>query len=883
MNKSDTKKSFYHPAFFVQNARGSTIITTLIVASVIAIGVGFLADRILSQQKLSRDLSTDISYSIAVQSVTDYARYALKHKWCFPAEGNSVDPDSVSNCSGNYTHPRSLNRLLLPLKYARTLHEFKKNTDNAGLNYISGQFPATAEDMLLDEFTIESTLDNLGASHPLKIVLDNVKGKDPVRKIRIKYESVSDINLPSLSDQKYIRITTSLLNANDRIIQNGAQKASETELIYTSAREVNYFSLILKGNLFLGKTGNINYNDGDGYIPAASNSARGVSFYGPVFVNRNIVLPSSTYSPVGFYEPVILGSGYIGQGTTSITPFQNSSPLGTQRVWSDTGLFRGFFSGIDIDGTVDVGLDAIAGAIASSQTNNETVSQCIQVLREANEVSTTAGSFLFGRQLTPSTLTSRNYRLSFLKNNDSGFQKRFHPQIFNDAVASVKLKNCSATDSSQVVKHDSNLIDYCHQAPLSGGNTRKIAFSAEVGVTVQDSPVPAIMTNIPLLDATSPTEPGKTIVHLKSSDTATNSATVEFEVSYVRINNTVQPHFRDIKITVSDLGHIGTQYIPFIKLIAYDNTCQKGVCASPGSGASKEIFITKFSSSTQANCLHTNLYNSNAIPEDYTIGPFCPTTSILAIPSAPNVYVFPSESYDYGTIVQRCETNSATNMSGVNSSKLEKSFAENSADGWYYNNSTDRPVPPDPYPNRTFNSYDATASNSSGIYEVCTVPSSVNRVIGNWVCRKLNIESRSNPLQFIGTMIVTNNLYMHPSAVNAGVYFYSVHHPAAVQILRDAQVLKTSTGASCASLPTPHWHPDPGLQTLSDRISCSPISTFNGADPIKFPMRWTSISADCGYLRKIPGADPNLSETEPTCIKKINNYFFQSLERQYVK
>jgi hypothetical protein len=121
-----------------------------------------------------------------------------------------------------------------------------------------------------------------------------------------------------------------------------------------------------------------------------------------------------------------------------------------------------------------------------------------------------------------------------------------------------------------------------------------------------------------------------------------------------------------------------------------------------------------------------------------------------------------------------------------------------------------------------------------------------------------------------------DKLYIHPNAINYGVDFYSIHTPAAVNILKDQQVLKTSSGQSCDTLLTPHWHPDPGLQTLADRLNCSPLSTFRNGTPEKFPFRWTSVTADCVRF-------PTSAAPETMCLKKIKNYFYKSLERQYVR
>lgn len=896
----------------LSNNRGSTIMMVLGISAFIAIAIGFIADRLLVQKKLADDLNSNVSYTVAIQSVTDFARHALKQKWCFdPSSTNSsLTPDDAANCAGNYTHPQSLTRLTLPLKFARRLAEYKcnyptlinstfpgwgtsnvpssacDNSSDPGVVLDPSAIRSEASSMLLSSFTVQGTVANMPASHPLKQILLNAKGKQVIHSVSIRYDVVSDINLPSAGDEVYVKITTTLYDDSTipQVIKNGAFKASETNTVYVAPRELNYFSLVLRGNLILGQasTDANSGSDGHGYIPSTSASDAGVSFYGPVFINKNLILPASTgtKSNTTFYEPVTFGSGFIGQSSSgAASGYKSPTALGDQREWNDTGLFGGFLKGFENDSASDAGFESLSGVSGGSAASNTLVAHCINRIREKNNPSATLSSQLYAQAVNVGGVKSassgqviRKFNVAFLKNNNNNLQKRFYPQTGITLTGNV---------GTAALNDTSGVISAVVTTPTASGSPRTVSMVADIGFSGKQR------LNIPLPDQVGSSD-GITEISLRSS--ASDIAKVTIRVEDFKISGVSQPHMRSITVTVDDvdklIDHPGGNIkhpIEYLKIRAMDNTCSGGACmvGTKGSGNYKDFYLKKFTTWAEDSstgpatlCSDEGIYNQWSYMQE----PQCQQTealplykSTITLPIAG--YSFPSATEDIGTMDNQCQSAGNTNLSSYNATATEQYYTDHSVEGWEFVNA------PDPataqYPDITFTVFNSTNSVSAAMYNRCIVPSSVFRIVGNFVCRRLVIQARSSALQMIGTFIVVDKLHIDQSAMANGVSFMSVHNPVAVNILKDAMVLKTADGSSCDSLPTPHWHPDPGIRTLSNRISCSPLSTLKNGSPEKFPFRWTSVSADCV---RYPA-----STSDTLCMKKIRNYFYKDLERQYVR
>lgn len=895
-----------------QNQKGSTIVNVLMISSVMAIGIGFLLNRISTQQKLSIDLRSEISTSLAIQSLTDYARYALKNKWCLGADFRplafpSGDGEDNYNCYRDYgKDPRSdnnLSRVILNTKYAKKIILLKRkyalamgdvqlpNTVDCNesidlaLEESPAKIEACAQSMKKDSVTVTTTVaelnnvpDNVPKTPLARILSDsNLKRKDrPITSVSVTYTVMKEMSLPGTDDNTYVKIKTQLLDENNQPIANGQKLASEEEIVLAVPRELNYFSLITRGNIFIGKSVDGNNTDGNVYIPnMESADYKGISFYGPVYINRNLVLPDMPSNAANkkpyaaFYEPVVFGAGRITSVNAS-TGFTQAQASGVKKVWKDLGSFGGFAKGFETDAYNDAGLDSIAQAADPNSSNNDVIT-CINRLQEQEIPAITLDSKLYAKPrlpavlfdgVTPTDYNHRRYIMGFWKkiqlpDGPPTRQKIYYPKVktFTAGTAVGAAGNLGkAGGSSQIA------------ASINGFNPASpdLSYALLADISWRYGSANLVKEDIPL--------PDEGTVEIKLNSTApTTLGTIKISVKKYMIGSNSQPHLRDVQVEVSGSLADGTDHpINYIKFRGMDNTCNllaDGSCleGQGSTGSNKDIYLKKWTNlaNEPAGCTSTDIYGSRPTPTDYDN---CTSGMVRTLPLNYELNL----GYNYGADYERCRTLGTVNAGGANQSEVEADFVSRTYQGWEFKNKRDDNV------DITFTASNGSIFTSSAIFHNCKVPASVNVVAGNFMCKNLIIDPRQTELFMVGTFVVINRFEIDPSAVRSGVSFYSVHSGA--EILRQVQILKTSDGASCNSLQSeniPFWHPNPGMKAMSDRIKCSPISILNEGTPDKFPFRWTSVSADCVRY-------PSGSEPDTTCLKKIKNYFFKSMERHYV-
>ena len=153
--------------------------------------------------------------------------------------------------------------------------------------------------------------------------------------------------------------------------------------------------------------------------------------------------------------------------------------------------------------------------------------------------------------------------------------------------------------------------------------------------------------------------------------------------------------------------------------------------------------------------------------------------------------------------------------------------------------------------------------NVHSIAKKCIVKSDATFVTGFLICDKFIISSRSRPLEIVGT-VLTAHLQIHPSALNAGIRWFSAYNPKITQKLRQVEILSLNGGGQCpvegSNLNQPLWHPYPGLLNLANYYKCSTLHLRAKADP----LRWTTVDPDCITL---PGS------STPSCKNHIRRFY----------
>lgn len=194
--------------------------------------------------------------------------------------------------------------------------------------------------------------------------------------------------------------------------------------------------------------------------------------------------------------------------------------------------------------------------------------------------------------------------------------------------------------------------------------------------------------------------------------------------------------------------------------------------------------------------------------------------------------------------------------SDASSSEWDVSFTENTQFSWLYSVqhsgvTIDDPSKVTPKPSHTFLEYDMDPTNYKGIPTIsivkeCIVPSSIDLVFGFYVCEKLTIEGRSSPLKFIGTFIVKDFNFSTP-AINAGIDFFSIWHPLAIEFLKLRGDLKKPSESYTANpkcqFNEPGWSPFLSDDLQMQYLECSPMKfVIQGANN----FNWTTVDPEIG-------------------------------------
>lgn len=890
------------------NQRGSTLLNVLVIAGVISTLLWFAIDRVILLQRQSANLSVNVNYNLALSSLTDYAIYNLKNQGCFDPSAQNFSQLSYTECVGNYIQPKSTIRLLLSEKNAQAFFKQHEKYDLVPNTTTvvppgtpgpatGGVFPATAQEMLynnslsdydgLSGFEVVIKANSLSMDDPIKKIITNIRDSTPVDTLKIAYLIDKRISLPRSENEVYLRIVAQLFDASGKLLQIGAYKAKEVVRLYVTPRELNYYSLYLRGSILIGADSASVNNDGNLYIPMGNKNTGGIRFHSPVYAGKNFALmgynsASKNYTPAYFFDVVTLGTGRIVNSQfDGITTQQALDP--DHESWDSLGIFGGLNRGFEIDGKADVGLEVISDPFATgvSQANAATQAACLELMRSNNDLAATVNAKLYAHTQSntqSSTQQIRNMRLAFSKNmanNTPGIQKFFNDQV-NPGIPDIAGVKLNATDPDFIMSYEARRPDPSFPYATTSDS---IAFLAAVKWNG------AILEKIPLFIPRSSTNASDIFsTTVKLNNGSNTLATVKFTVKPGLIISGQEQGlaFKDLEIAVNGLDQITSLPIEFVKLMAYDNTCINANCLNnPGSGESKFIYLRNFTNqpagSANQFCDSSRIYTIDSLTGSGCKIPPAADANEIVVPSQYR----PDSTRNYFNEMITCTQNSNLNLSGAaGSSIIAQEFENRSYDGWEFSPNLRTSQSPNfattGYSSIIFSPSNSVNPQSAAIYKTCTVPSTVTQVVGNFLCQELIINSRSTRLDMIGTFIVTNKMIIHKNAlansVEHPINFYSIHHPAAIQILQEQNVFKTSDGSSCLNISKPYWHPDPGLKTVSDRISCSPLSVFKGSSE-KFPFRWTTVSADCIHYP--------VGANNTTCLSKVRNYIYKTIERHY--
>lgn len=301
----------------------------------------------ITKQKAKTEL--DVLSKSLTNAVFSYTSYAIKERWCMDANwgrDKSCGGAGASDMRSFVTHPRNLERFLWS----------KVTLNDMSLRYETTykQPPAQALGLSRLEQNISiSNLESLGVSHPLNLVMD-----DDIKKCLSSISIIIEKPLASYykpqGDEVYLLITvkgflsSNPLNRCSLIKHNPVLRG----LVIFYPKTLNQYALI--------KADDFNISD-------YGNSTKGLDFYGPVYVQKNVIVPSSGKHSVSFKDKVRIGEGILKLDGQPFTPY---TPGGMEDQYlSQITTMNGFMNGVSLEAEVDEGLPRLFGGVYTYPSN----------------------------------------------------------------------------------------------------------------------------------------------------------------------------------------------------------------------------------------------------------------------------------------------------------------------------------------------------------------------------------------------------------------------------------------------------------------------------------------------------------------------------------
>lgn len=848
----------------LQRESGNVLLVVLVFIAVVGISFSSMIDYVLAQKRQTVKTASLFELKFAMDSAVDFVLFGVKQKYCF---SDSLMADM--NC--NITHAGSTERLIMSQEQVNFMVAAGKISAAQGLT------------MRIEKISRDLEISNVTPAHPLYGVLSIIQTKQEMKDIRflhVDIERNDSVFLPRSGSEVYLKVSVALANSKGGtgVIAVGQQKLRVVSNSVIYPREVGSFALMVPRDLYLGSN-QLNPTFGDSHfyggpdVKAQMAGSTGLVFLSPVFVNRNIHLNGSGYSPVTFADRVYMGEGKVMGGNS---PYKPASNGGTgARYWRDVASFGGFLKGLENDGALDAGLNVYSGGIsASTPANEDLMKRCVErnlsqadlrkILNSAlsvSLVSSAGGGFHYFMKLTNSEFEGQKMDPRVSRQNwGKGTVDLNYTGNFQRTIMDVTLKLGTRSAAFTLSKDATSVAVAEVGSPQYEASLRAALEAAKKALEAAMNDPDSASSNIEALRAAVLEAQKKLddylykVAHPPKITIDTDPVQRKHSVSNSKVNFNIS-----IENAASMLDVNGNLVNPVISVKSFD------------SGYIDGGFIGKRNDAWKNNN-QPFLENPNI---DRTLS-FTVDANSAAINPATGVPVTtPSDYEDLGDLCMGARDAWESQAFGMTDANV--SFASTTRHSWNFAGSgSETPATKtDPLVGSIqFDSSNALkgAGNTSfqvrSIVGTCTIKAGANFVTGFFMCDRLEIEQRSTPLRIIGSFIA-GNVVIHPSALMAGIVWSSIYHPQSVVDLRAEGILKrASDGGPCtSSVTSPVWNPVPSIQEVVDRMKCNVISLRSKADP----FQWTAVDPDCGML---PGRS-NMS-----CKKRLVRFFVIEQSRE---
>jgi len=920
--------------------QGSVLIGVLLALGLAAftyIGSSTSFFKSITRQKSKTQL--DVLSKALTNAVFNYTAYAVKERWCMDGNwGRDVNCGGAgaSNMKSFVTHPRNLERFLWSKVTVNDMASRYKN--------VYGVAPATLTLNKLEQVIPISNLESLGVSHPLNLVMDDMV-KQCLSSISVLIEKPLSSYYKPQGDEVYLLITVKGNLTNNPLSRCSllANTPVIKGLIIVYPKTLNQYAMVKVEDFTISDYGSSN---------------KGLNFFGPVYIQRNVKLPVSGKHGVSFKDKVRIGEGILQLNGKPFTP---KTPGGfSEQYLSQITTMNGFMNGISLEAEADLGLPKLFGGAYKYPDSVNNMAMCTNRKALKDNFSLTKDSRLW--------LKGKDGNFTFALSEDNEFREYIRhganadkKYIYNDYTkafnwSSPLTKNTFAVD----VKEEDETSKPIMQATISvdgkeystvylGRNSEaKVSFGKTSFFQGQKNLLDTSETTY--LDITKVDSDGMGInddlkdeyytfkeeckdakdkdvgihdckkVRKTANDNDDTDCSLITKLSDRKdcedelddLKQARNKYFVKEKKLVNDLSDFLSN-IPSVTLKTKEVLSNKEDVSV--NWINKESFKYSFVSDISSIKFRFNVYDY-AIEDsnDTTAGQRAGREKRLPGPNAygtggENSMVFDIIKNKFGnvtsintkksdgTTLNADSTNGTTLQSwnvsysnaeppgnypsgskispptdGISVAEAKKldelcdidtttippaswdvSFTDHTQFSWLYNVTNSgltitNPSQVKPMPSYTFTNVDMGVGNYQGIptrsiVKDCIVPSTIDLVFGFYVCETLTVQTRSRPLNFVGTFIV-KNLSIASTALSNGVNFYSIWSTGGIELLRTNKHLRREKATTEACVfDKPGWFTGLDEDYLADYQSCSPSKfLYQGANN----FNWTTVDPEIG-------------------------------------
>lgn len=879
---------------------GNAVLQVIFILSVLIIAIYLIADKIQTHRNVVLQSGSVVQARFALHSALDYMYYAVQRRYCLT--DNLLHEPNCSLKLGvtpGSRYGRSLERVLMSSEQAQNVQKMVNGSPactapdpNCPLQSVPAivgvdlgleiappnQITDIASQILrVDMLEVQVKVDDITGTHPLYPVLQSLKRvmrlelKDEAAykalglKLRVRVNREWGGHVYRTGNEVYFQVVVSLTDKSDKILRvnNTPLEVMSYGTLYQ--RELSSFALMIPRDLRLdGDTSTNPLGNGDVELPLVDGafSGPGLVFKSPVFVNRDIRLPSVSkaqggqkarnlaYSPVTFADRVVIGNGIVRQGSNPYKPDESGSR--NSLLWSDNKLFGGFKAGLLVDGAFDRGLNVFGLVESAVPADGSLMAQCNQrnllttdvtKIREAKLIAN-LGATAPGRWTYRVGFTDGNYFMAQTASlgspsagawgsNPSDYPPEFpDPEVVGatggDGILELKVslvdsannvafmadsirlnKGGEARLRAQVAspewkkKLEDRLQEILDEAPPHGPDWADRKKAAEDNVKALEE----LMKN-----------PGE--IKIKLAPWVKPGTTYDQKHAYVlTVEITNDNAFRDPVVS----GEFPALLTPKVMVKGFDALHVEYLPISAD--------VVPFITSNKTRWLKFARDGGGALE--------APPTFSNTENGAPIDPAIPNDETDWYDVDKKCADarNAATGQS-FGAAAWNIDFATTSTfRSWNYSKGLDQ-TPPSPFdpvagPNDTIAdpvTFGAAASESDpalitwypdnrisrkdfdviSIAPSCRIKGNAKLITGFFTCHTLYIERRTVPLTIVGTFVVRKILFVEPDAsdwsesaakasLQQGIEWMSIYHPDATNILRNARVLRPKSDAAVAA------------------------------------------------------------------------------------